>query len=104
MTLGALKAICGRIDLMVTNDTGPRHMAVAMGTRVVTLFGPTDPHWTTLDYPREIELWEDVFCRPCQLKVCPIDHRCMTRLLPERVLEASRELLQRDHPLSVLAS
>lgn len=104
MSLGSLKAICGRIDLMVTNDTGPRHMAAAMGTRVVSLFGPTDPNWTTLEYAREVELWEDVYCRPCQLKVCPIDHRCMTRLLPERVFEASRELLQREYPLPVLAS
>ncbi|MBO6512419.1 MAG: glycosyltransferase family 9 protein [Phycisphaerales bacterium] len=47
-TLGALKAICERADIMVTNDTGPRHIAAAMGTKLVTMFGPTDPRWTTV--------------------------------------------------------
>lgn len=47
-TLGALKAICARAEIMVTNDTGPRHIAAAMGTKLVTLFGPTDPRWTTV--------------------------------------------------------
>ena len=102
MTLGALKAICGRIDLMITNDTGPRHMAAAMGTRVVTLFGPTDPKWTTIDYPREVELFEKVFCGPCQLKTCPLDHRCMTQLLPERVHAAAVELLRSGARLPVV--
>ena len=93
MTLGTLKAICGDADLVLTNDTGPRHVAAAVGTRVATLFGPTDPRWTTLDYPREIELMEKVFCGPCQLKTCPLDHRCMTRLTPERVYAEATRLL-----------
>jgi heptosyltransferase-2 len=102
MTLGALKALCGRIDLMITNDTGPRHMAAAMGTRVVSLFGPTDPRWTTIDYPLEVELFEKVFCGPCQLKTCPLDHRCMTLLRPERVFEAAVGLLRTEARLPVV--
>lgn len=47
-TLGALKPICKSAAIMITNDTGPRHIAAAMGTRLVTLFGPTDPRWTTI--------------------------------------------------------
>jgi heptosyltransferase-2 len=47
-TIGSLKGIVRRSALMVTNDTGPRHMAAAFGTPCVTLFGPTDPRWTTL--------------------------------------------------------
>lgn len=47
-TIGSLKGIVRRAALMVTNDTGPRHMAAAFGTPCVTLFGPTDPRWTTL--------------------------------------------------------
>lgn len=47
-TLGGLKAICKGARIMVTNDTGPRHIAAAMGTPLVTLFGPTDPRWTTV--------------------------------------------------------
>lgn len=48
ITLGALKSLCRRAALMVTNDTGPRHIAAAFGTPLVTLFGPTDPRWTTI--------------------------------------------------------
>jgi heptosyltransferase-2 len=62
-TLAALKAILARARLLVTNDTGPRHLAAAFGTPTVALFGPTDPRWTTLpernpgsDPPREIRL------------------------------------------------
>ncbi|MEL6795413.1 MAG: glycosyltransferase family 9 protein, partial [Planctomycetota bacterium] len=47
-TLGGLKALVRRAALMVTNDTGPRHFAAAMGTPLVTLFGPTDHRWTTI--------------------------------------------------------
>lgn len=47
-TLGALKAIVGRSSLMVTNDTGPRHIAIAFGVPTVSLFGPTDHRWTVV--------------------------------------------------------
>jgi heptosyltransferase II len=47
-TLGSLKSLCQRAAIMVTNDTGPRHIAAAVGTPLVTLFGPTDPRWTTI--------------------------------------------------------
>lgn len=46
--LGSLKAVLRRAALLVTNDTGPRHIAAALGTPVVALFGPTDYRWTTL--------------------------------------------------------
>ncbi len=51
-TLGTLKALCERAALMVTNDTGPRHIAAALGTPLVTMFGPTDPRWTTIPVQR----------------------------------------------------
>ncbi len=47
-TVGSLKGLIRRCQLVVTNDTGPRHIAAALGTRCITLFGPTDPRWTTL--------------------------------------------------------
>jgi heptosyltransferase-2 len=50
-TLGALKVLCRDAALMVTNDTGPRHIAAAMNTPLVSLFGPTDPRWTTIPVP-----------------------------------------------------
>jgi heptosyltransferase-2 len=48
VTLGSLKGVVRRSSIMVTNDTGPRHMAGAMGVKLVTLFGPTDHRWTTI--------------------------------------------------------
>lgn len=92
--LTLLKSVVRRCDLMITNDTGPRHIAAALGTPVVTLFGPTDPRWTTIDFDREIELQIDVDCGPCQLKICPLDHRCMTRLTTDMVTEAAERLLE----------
>jgi heptosyltransferase-2 len=48
VTIGSLKALVRGAKLMVTNDTGPRHIAAAFGVRLVTLFGPTDHRWTTI--------------------------------------------------------
>jgi heptosyltransferase-2 len=48
VTLGSLKAVLKRAALLITNDTGPRHMAAAFGTPTIALFGPTDHRWTTL--------------------------------------------------------
>jgi heptosyltransferase-2 len=50
-SLAALKGVLARSSLMVTNDTGPRHMAAALGVPVVSLFGPTDHRWTTIPAP-----------------------------------------------------
>ena len=51
ITIGALKALVQGSALMVTNDTGPRHIAAALGVPLVSLFGPTDPRWTTIPAP-----------------------------------------------------
>jgi heptosyltransferase-2 len=88
-----LKAFVERAALLVGNDTGPRHVAVALGRPVVTLMGPTDPRHTEHLLERQRVLREPVECSPCGLPACPIDHRCMTRLAPERVVAAAAELL-----------
>jgi heptosyltransferase-2 len=93
INLGSLKEIVRRCDLMVTNDTGPRHIAAAMEIPVVTVFGPTHPEWTEIYYPRERQVAVKVFCGPCQKKICPLDHRCMTQVTPRMVWEASMALL-----------
>lgn len=93
LTLGSLKEIVRRCDLMITNDTGPRHIAAAFNVPVVTLFGPTDPRWTEIFFKHERQLAVKVFCGPCQRKTCPLDHRCMTRLTPGMVFDAACELL-----------
>lgn len=91
--LDEIVALVERARLVLTNDTGPRHVAVALGRPAVVLMGPTDPRITDQHPERQRVLRENVPCSPCQLKVCPIDHRCMTRLSPERAVAAAEELL-----------
>jgi heptosyltransferase-2 len=100
MTLGALKEITRRCDLMVTNDTGPRHIAAAFDVPVVTVFGPTHPEWTEIYFPKERKVAVKVFCGPCQKKTCPLDHRCMTRVTPDMVFEQALSLLPSRQPMA----
>jgi heptosyltransferase-2 len=92
-SLGLTKACVRRSALLVTTDSGPRHFAAAFDRPVVTLFGPTHVAWTETYYPRAVHLQKEVECGPCQRRVCPLDHRCMTRLLPEEVAAAAERLL-----------
>jgi heptosyltransferase-2 len=94
MSLSLLKSIVKRASVMVTNDTGPRHIAAALGTPVVTIFGPTDPAWTEIGFDAERQVMVKVFCGPCQKKKCPLDHRCMTRIDAEMVTKQAVELVQ----------
>jgi lipopolysaccharide heptosyltransferase II len=96
ISLGTLKEIVRRCDLMITNDTGPRHLAAAFGVPVVTIFGPTDPRWTEIYYAKERQVAVKVFCGPCQKKTCPLDHRCMTRVTPAMVYSAAISLLAHE--------
>jgi len=95
VSINLVKAIVARASLLITNDTGPRHFAAAFNIPEVTIFGSSDPRWTENGHIKAIHIWEDVDCRPCELRKCPIDHRCMRRLKPERVSEAAAEALQR---------
>jgi len=95
LSLGLTKACVRRADLLVTTDSGPRHFAAALGRPVVTLFGPTHIPWTETYYGRAIHLQKQVPCGPCQLRVCPLDHRCMTELTPADVFAAATRLLTR---------
>ena len=90
-----LKALVARAGLVLTNDTGPRHVAVALDRPVVVLMGPTDPRYTASHLERSVVLREDVPCGPCHLKRCPLDHRCMRSISPARVATTARELLGR---------
>jgi heptosyltransferase-2 len=89
--LRELAAVFACARVCVTNDSGAMHVAAGVGVPVVALFGPTNEHATAPLVTRGGRvrvLTEDVDCRPCMLRTCPIDHRCMTRLTPQRVLAA----------------
>lgn len=91
--LDVLMAIIQRCSLVITNDTGPRQFAVAFNRPVVVLMGPTDPRYTNLNLDRTVVLRVDLDCSPCQLKICPRDHQCMTEITPDRVIHASERLI-----------
>ncbi|MCI0651327.1 MAG: glycosyltransferase family 9 protein [Planctomycetes bacterium] len=94
LPLNVTKAVLARARLLITTDTGPRHIAIAVGTPAVVLMGPTDPRYTNSHLGATIVLRRDVPCGPCHLKVCPIDHRCMRWIGPDEVLAAARTLLE----------
>jgi len=96
ITLSQFKSLIRFSDLLLCNDTGPRHLAKAFDVPVVTVFGPTWPQWTDTDYPLERIVRIDVDCGPCQKPVCPLGHvKCMTGVGVEAVFDACRELLER---------
>ncbi len=80
---------------MVSNDSGAMHLAAALGLPVTAVFGPTDERVTSPPGQHEI-LTNPVWCRPCMLRECPIDHRCMTRISSHRVFEAVSQQVQED--------
>jgi len=91
--LNKLGALLDRADLVISADSGPMHIAVARGTKVIGLFGPTSPRITG-PYGRgnHAVLWKDIGCRvPCYDTSCT-DNRCMKAITAEDVLEAVKQL------------
>jgi heptosyltransferase-2 len=86
--LGALLKAC---RVLLTNDTGPMHLAAAAGTPVVALFGSTSPELTGPGLPGDMRhalLKAGVPCAPCFRRECPVDFRCMTGITVEQVVDA----------------
>ena len=90
--LPALAGILSQASAVVSNDSGAMHLAGAVGTKVIAIFGPTNEHATSPlpagpHAPAPIVITRDVFCRPCMLRECPIDHRCMRRITAAEVMK-----------------
>jgi heptosyltransferase-2 len=98
VSIGLTKACVRRSSLLITTDSGPRHFAAAFDRPVVTLFGPTHIAWTETFYSGAVHLQKKVPCGPCQKRVCPLDHRCMTWLEPAEVYSAAVQLLDGSRP------
>jgi len=95
LSIGELKALFSASDLAITNDTGPRHIAVALRRKVITLFGPNDPAWTETGYENEIQIIGNVHCAPCSKPACnKTRHFCMQAISVETVCDAAGELLE----------
>jgi heptosyltransferase-2 len=100
-TLETLAAVMRMASACVSNDSGAMHVAAAVGAPLVAIFGPTNEQHTsplTRSGGHSELLTNPVWCRPCMLRECPIDHRCMTGIEPARVRSAIDRLLGGETP------
>jgi len=86
--LAEVVAVLSEIDLLVSNDMGLAHIAPAVGTKTIVIFGPTNEKTTQPIGSEIIRKMPD--CAPCMLRDCPIDHRCMTQISPPEVFESAK--------------
>ncbi len=92
-TIRELMAAVKRCAVLLTNDTGPMHIASAFNVPVVAIFGPTDWRTTSPFGDAHAIVRQPVDCAPCLLRECPIDHRCMTGVSVDQVYEAATKQL-----------
>ncbi len=93
MDLPCLLGVLGLCNLVITNDSGPMHLAAALGTPQIALFGSTDEVATGPFSDRARVLHKHVECSPCLLRECPLDLNCFDRIEVEEVLETALEAL-----------
>jgi heptosyltransferase-2 len=91
--LPTLAGILSACRALVSNDSGAMHLGAALGVRVTAVFGPTDERRTRPAGDGHIVLTNPVWCRPCMMHECPIDHRCMRGVGVDRVVGAVRQML-----------
>ncbi len=96
-TLPDLGAVLSRCAILLANDSGAMHVAAAVGTPAVAIFGPTRPA-ATGPLGRAVVLHHLVPCSPCRYRQCPIDHPCMDGITPEAVVAAAHALLAAPEP------
>ncbi len=93
-TLETLPGVLGGLDLFISGDTGPLHLAALVGTKTISLFGPTDPRRTAPRGALHRTICRELECSPCFKRVCPLGHHnCMKEITPEKVEEIVKEIL-----------
>jgi len=92
-TLPELVGVLSSLATLVTNDSGPMHLAAALGVPVVAVFGPTNWRETAPPGTGHHLVRESVHCSPCGLRECPIDHRCMRGIGADRVAREAEAVL-----------
>lgn len=89
LDVAGLAGVLARLSVLVCNDSGPMHLAAAVGIPMVALFGPTDPHRTGPLADRYVVLRRQLDCAPCGARTCPLGHgACLVELPVERVERA----------------
>lgn len=92
-------AVLAVVDMLVSNDMGTAHIAPAVGTPTIVIFGPTNDATTRPFSKNAVVIRRDVECAPCMLRECPLDHRCMTRISAREVFEEVKLLLAEKEAL-----
>jgi heptosyltransferase-2 len=87
-----LMALIKRCNFFITNDSGPMHIAAAFDVPLVAVFGSTDHTGTSPYSSKAVVVRNQVECAPCKLRECPTDHRCMTTVTEESVIDAALKL------------
>ena len=94
-SLVELGAVIAQLSLLVTNDTGPAHIAYALGTPTVTIFGSADPGtYAPLQNGPYRVLVHEVPCRPCGYTLCPIGYPCLEGVTVQQVIEAASTIMK----------
>ena len=93
--LALLKHLVKRCNLLVTNDTGPRHYAVAFDIPTLVIMGPTDQRYTNTNLEKTSVLRMKLDCSPCHKSECPLNHECMRMITPKNVMRESEKLFER---------
>jgi len=97
-TLGQLMGLIRECRLLITNDSGPMHLAAALDVPQLAIFGSTSEIATGPLSPRAVVIKHPVECNPCFLRECPTDFRCMKGISTDHVLDEARRILERSDP------
>jgi lipopolysaccharide heptosyltransferase II len=94
LSLGQMSALLSKAALLISNNTGPVHVAAAAGTPVVDLYALTNPQHTPWQVPSRV-LYRDVPCKFCYKSICPEGHQeCLRLIHPDEIVSAALELLE----------
>jgi ADP-heptose:LPS heptosyltransferase len=97
-SLAVLGAVLEQLAVLVTNDSGPAHVAYALSTPTVTVFGGTNPAvWGPLEADQHAVLAHEVSCRPCDYVECPVGYTCLEGVTVHRVVEAAQTVMGESH-------
>jgi heptosyltransferase-2 len=100
LSLGLVKGVTRRLALLLTTDSGPRHIACAFDRPVVTLYGPTHIAWTETWQKNAVHITAPVACGPCQKRVCPLGHHdCMKKIETPLVVDIVCQMLDGEVPV-----
>lgn len=93
-SLNDLAALISNAELVVCNDSGPMHICDAVGTKLIAIFGPTDPALTGPKNTFSHVVFNKTPCGPCFERKCPLDHKCMRQIHPEMIFQKALHLLE----------